>query len=64
MMDGFFPTASWLIFWDRDLGEIAGCEPLSRFYKSGGGRRHFSVCCSNSLGNAGSEFHPLKLTMH
>ena len=38
MMDGYFPTASWLIFWDRDLGETAGSEPLSQFYESGDGR--------------------------
>ena len=39
-----------------------GCEPLSQFYESGGGRRHFNVCCSNSLGSAGSEFHKTPLS--
>lgn len=38
MMDGHFPMASWLIFWDRELGEIAGCELLSQLDGDGGGR--------------------------
>lgn len=43
MMDGLFPMAPCLIFWDREVGEIADSELLSQFDGKGDDRSIFGV---------------------
>lgn len=43
MRDDLFPMASWLIFWARELGEIADSELLSQFDGKGDDRSIFGV---------------------
>lgn len=43
MMDGLFPMAPWLIFWDREVEEIADSELLSQFDGKGDDRSIFDV---------------------
>lgn len=42
-MDGLFPVASWLIFWDTELGEIADYKLLSPFDGVKGEKGQFLV---------------------
>lgn len=42
-MDGLFPMAPWLIFWDREVEDIADSELLSQFDGKGDDRSIFDV---------------------
>lgn len=57
MMDGLFPIASWLIFWDREVGETADYKLLSPF-DGGEGWEERSIFGVLTHGSAKPDFYP------